>query len=81
MIVNINKKMDEKLNKDEINISIEYSAYTNIDNVIEYIKNYDEKKVLVRQNNEYLQIDFQDIIVFIVIKKISFVELKKENTK
>lgn len=81
MIVNINKKMDEKLNKDEINISIEYSAYTNIDNVIEYIKNYDEKKVLVRQNNEYLQIDFQDIIAFYSDKKISFVELKKENTK
>ena len=81
MIVNINKKMDEKLNKDEINISIEYSAYTNIDNVIEYIKNYDEKKVLVRQNNEYLQIDFQDIIAFYSDKKNIFCRTKKGEYK
>ena len=69
MNINIKKKKNEELNIDEINIWIEYSTNTNIDKIIEHIKNYDDQKVLVRQNNEYLQIDFQDIIAFYSDKK------------
>ena len=69
MNINIRKKKNEELNTDEINISIEYSTSTNIDKIVEHIKNYDDQKVLVRQNNEYLQIDFQDIIAFYSDKK------------
>ncbi len=69
MNINIKKKKNEELNTDEINIWVEYSTNTNIDKIIEHIKNYDDQKVLVRQNNEYLQIDFQDIIAFYSDKK------------
>ena len=79
--MNINIKKNEELNTDEINISIEYSTNTNIDKIIEHIKNYDDQKVLVRQNNEYLQIDFQDIIAFYSDKKDIYCRTKSGEYK
>ena len=81
MNINIRKKKNEELNTDEINISIEYSTNTNIDKIIEHIKNYDDQKVLVRQNNEYLQIDFQDIIAFYSDKKDIYCRTKSGEYK
>ncbi len=69
MNINIKKKKNEELNNDEINVLVEYSTDTNIEKIIEHIKNYNDQKVLVRQNNEYVQIDFKDIIVFYSNKK------------
>ena len=81
MNINIRKKKNEELNTDEINILIEYSTNTNIDKIIEHIKNYKDQKVLVRQNNEYLQIDFQDIIAFYSDKKDIYCRTKSGEYK
>ena len=56
MNINIRKKENEELKNNEINILVEYSTCTDIDKIIENIKNYNDHKVLVRKNNEYLQI-------------------------
>ena len=44
MEIKINEKINEKLEKDKINICIEYSNKTEIDNFIEYINKYDWKE-------------------------------------
>ena len=46
-----------------------------------YVENYDDQKVLVRQNNEYLQIDFQDIIAFYSDKKDIYCRTKSGEYK
>ena len=68
-MINIKQKKNEKLEKNEINVFLEYSEDTNIDSFVKYIKKYDDQKVLVKQNNEYRQIDYQDIILFYSDKK------------
>ena len=60
MNININKKQNKNLEKNEVNVFLEYPEEINIDNFIKYIKKYDNQKVLVKQNNEYIQIDYQD---------------------
>lgn len=79
MNISINKKMNEKLEKNEINLYIEYSEDINIDidGFIRHIKNYDNQKILVKQNNEYFQIDYQDIILFYSDKK--YIYCKTQN--
>lgn len=69
MNIRIRKKENGELKNNEINILVEYSTCTDIDKIIEHIKNYNDHKALVRKNNEYVQIDFQDIIVFYSDKK------------
>ena len=81
MNINIKKKKNEELNNDEINVLVEYSTDTNIEKIIEHIKNYNDQKVLVRQNNEYVQIDFQDIIVFHSNKKDIYCRTKSGEYK
>lgn len=56
-------------NKNEINILIEESEEINIEDFITYIQKYNERKIIVSQDNQKLQIDFEDIIVFYSDKK------------
>ena len=77
MNININNKKNETLEKNEINLYVEYGENIDIDSFIKYIKKYDNAKVLVKQNNEYFQIDYQDIILFYSDKK--YIYCKTEN--
>ena len=54
MNININKKQNKNLEKNEVNVFLEYPEEINIDNFIKYIEKYDNQKVLVKQNNEYI---------------------------
>ena len=80
-MINIKQKKNEKLEKNEINVFLEYSEDTNIDSFVKYIKKYDDQKVLVKQNNEYRQIDYQDIILFYSDKKYIYCKTKNGEYK
>ena len=81
MNININKKQNKNLEKNEVNVFLEYSEDINIDNFIKYIEKYDNQKVLVKQNNEYIQIDYQDIILFHSDKKYIYCKTKNGEYK
>ena len=49
-------------NKNEINILIEESEEINIEDFITYIQKYNERKIIVSQDNQKLQIDFEDML-------------------
>lgn len=68
-------------NKDEINILIEEKDEINIDDFTNYINKYNDKKIIVSQDNEKLQIDFQDIILFYSDKKYNYCKTKKGEYK
>ena len=81
MNINVNKKKNEELEKNEINVFLEYPEDINIDNFVKYIKKYDTQKVLVKQDNEYIQIDYQDIILFYSDKKYIYCKTKNGEYK
>ena len=81
MKLTINKIKNESLNKDEIKITIEYSENNDIENFIEYINEYEKKMVVVRQDNELLRIDFQDIILFSSDKRNVYCKTKEKEYK
>lgn len=81
MNINVNKKKNEELEKNEINVFLEYSEDINIDNFVKYIKKYDTQKILVKQDNEYIQIDYQDIILFYSDKKYIYCKTKNGEYK
>ena len=68
-------------NKNEINILIEKTDEININDFTNYINKYNEKKIIVSQDNEKLQIDFQDIILFYSDKKYNYCKTKKGEYK
>ena len=49
MNININKKQNKNLEKNEVNVFLEYPEEINIDNFIKYIEKYDNQKVLVNK--------------------------------
>lgn len=81
MNINVNKKKNEELEKNEINVFLEYPEDINIDNFVKYIKKYDTQKILVKQDNEYIQIDYQDIILFYSDKKYIYCKTKNGEYK
>lgn len=81
MNINVNKKKNEELEKNEINVFLEYPEDINIDNFVKYIKKYDTQKILVKQDNEYIQIDYQDIILFYSDKKYIYCKTKNKEYK
>ena len=68
-------------NKNEINILIEESEEINIEDFITYIQKYNERKIIVSQDNQKLQIDFEDIIVFYSVKKYNYCRTKNGEYK
>lgn len=68
-------------NKNEINILIEEKDEINIDDFTNYINKYNDKKIIVSQDNEKLQIDFQDIILFYSDKKYNYCKTKNGEYK
>ena len=68
-------------NKNDINILIEETDEININDFTNYIKKYNKKKIIVSQDNEKMQIDFQDIILFYSDKKYNYCKTKKGEYK
>ena len=81
MRLNVNKIKNKTLSEDEIKITIEYSENNDIENFVEYINEYEKKIVVVRQNNELTQIDFQDIILFSSDKRNVYCKTKNGEYK
>ena len=62
---NINKSVNKRLNKDEININIEFPEnYNKIENLIEHIKEFDKRKIAVYDGYNIVQIKVEDIMYF-----------------
>ena len=81
MNLNVNKIKNKALNKDEIKVTIEYSDNTDIENFVEYINEYEKRMVVVRQDNEFTQIDFQDILLFSSDKRNIYCRTEKGEYK
>ena len=81
MKLNVNKVINESLNKDELKITIEHSENNDIENFVEYINEYEKRMVVVRQDNELTQIDFQDIILFSSDKRNVYCRTKEREYK
>lgn len=64
--------MKININKNKINILIEETEKINIKDFIIYIQKYKEKKIIVSQDNQKIQINFEDIIVFYSDKKYNY---------
>ena len=65
MNIHINKSVNKSLKDDEVNINIEVAENSNkIENIIEYIKEYDNKKIVVYDGYNMIQINVDDIMYF-----------------
>lgn len=65
MNININKSVNKSLNKDEVNINIEFPEnYNKIENLIEHIKEFDKRKMVVYDGYNIVQIKVEDIMYF-----------------
>ena len=65
MNIHINKSKNKRLNNDELNINIEYPEnYREIDNIVEYIKMYKNRKMNVYDGYNIVQINIEDIMYF-----------------
>ena len=65
MNIHINKTINEKLNNDEFKINIEVSDKNEeLDNIIEYINQYDKRKLIVYDGYNMIQVNVKDIIYF-----------------
>ncbi len=65
MIIHINKSVNKRLNEDELNINIEFPEnYKRIDDLVEYIKVFDKRKMAVYDGYNIIQINIEDIIYF-----------------
>lgn len=65
MNININKSVNKRLNKDEVNINIEFPEnYNKIENLIEHIKEFDKSKMAVYDGYNIVQIKVEDIMYF-----------------
>lgn len=65
MNIHITKLVNRKLKKDELNINIEIAENNDeIQNIIEYIEEYNKKKIVVYDGYNMIQIDVKDIMYF-----------------
>ena len=65
MNIHINKSINKRLNKDEVNIIIEFTeSYNEIEDLIEYIKGFDKRKMAVYDGYNIVQINVEDIMYF-----------------
>ena len=65
MNIHINKYINEELKDDEFKINIEVSDKNEeLDNIIEYINQYDKRKLIVYDGYNMIQVNVKDIIYF-----------------
>lgn len=76
MEIFINDLENKKLNAEKIKVTIEHMPGKDIKNFIEYVKEYERQTVIVKQDNELVQIDLQNIILFYSYKKSIYCKTK-----
>lgn len=65
MNIHINKSVNKRLKKGEININIEVAENTEkLEDIVEYIKEFDKRKIVVYDGYNMIQIDIDDIMYF-----------------
>ena len=69
MKIRINEKIDEKILENEMKVTIEHRKDLDLEKFIDYINEYDNQKILVKQDYEIIQIDIEDIVLFYSNKK------------
>lgn len=79
MKINITKQIDHNLENDEIDIVLKANKFNSeVKKIINYIKNYDNNKVLVHKGYESFMIDYKDIILFYSKGKSNYCKTSNE---
>lgn len=81
MKINLNPKKNEKLDKDEFLIELQYSNKNqNLQHFIDYINNYElnykNKLIVVTDDYTLLKVKYEDIIIFYSDKKYNYCKTK-----
>lgn len=73
MNIHVNKHINNQLNSDEIKINIEVSNDNEeIENIIQYINDYDKRKIVVLDGYNMTQIYVKDIMYFYSVGNYNF---------
>lgn len=77
----VNLKINEKLEKNEIVVEIQYSSKNKyFQHFVDYIKNYEldyrNKVIVLSDNYELVEVEYKDIIMFYSDKKYNYCKLK-----
>lgn len=77
MNIHINKSINKELNNDEFKINIEVSDKNEeLENIIEYINQYDKRKLIVYDGYNMIQVNVKDIIYFYSYGNYNFCKTK-----
>ena len=80
MKIKVTYEKDEKMKVDEVEILVKsHTSTEDVDNLIEYIKKFEDKqhqKFLINNNNLIEEIDFQEVICFYSDKKYNYCKTK-----
>ena len=77
----VNLKINEELEKNEIVVEIQYSSKNKyFQHFVDYIKNYEldyrNKVIVLSDNYELVEVEYKDIIMFYSDKKYNYCKLK-----
>ena len=77
----VNLKINEELEKNEIVVEIQYSSKNKyFQHFVDYIKNYEldyrNKVIVLSDNYEFVEVEYKDIIMFYSDKKYNYCKLK-----
>lgn len=79
MKIHINKFTNKKLKKDEVNINIEVAENNEqIENIIKYIKEFNQKEIIVYDDYNMVQININDILYFFSEGNYNFCKTKNK---
>ena len=79
MKIHINKFTNKKLKKDEVNINIEVAENNEqIENIIKYIKEFNQKETIVYDDYNMVQININDILYFFSEGNYNFCKTKNK---
>lgn len=79
MKIHINKFTNKKLKKDEVNINIEVAENNEqIENIIKYIKEFNQKEIVVYDDYYMVQININDILYFFSEGNYNFCKTKNK---
>ena len=79
MNIHIKKLVNNKLDNSEIKINIEYAEKNeDIKNLINYIQDYDKRKIIVFDGYNMIQINIEDIIYFYSDGNYNFCKTKEK---
>lgn len=79
MNIHIKKSINKCLEKDEININIEVAENNDgVESIMEYINEFDKKKIAVYDGYNIIQIDVKDIMYFYSDGNYNFCKAKEK---